>query len=321
VRVRTSEPHGPGLIERNAHSRDQGFILIIVIWLMAFFSLAAIAVTRAVQAHIRQTANHVQSRNVELLADAGVTLAALDLAKPPGRNDASGSRARRFLIDGSPVRCTLDDAVLTISVQDAGGRISLNSGNERLLQALFLGLGSSIETARRATDVIIDFRDSDDLRRVNGAEKPEYLAAGRKLGPKNEPFDAVEELHQVLGLDAPMISAIKPHVTVHSATAGLDPRVTSAVLAALISRGAEKLPNPPPGVDPDSPLPAEFVIGSPQRAFYVTVQAEISGSALYVRESVIELAQGTGFPNIKNWKRGFRPNGSAGQDQTSLPGC
>jgi general secretion pathway protein K len=320
VPVKTSESHGRNVIERNTHSKEQGFILIIVIWLMAFFALAAIAVTRAVQAHIRQTANHVQSRNVELLADAGVTLATLDLAKPPGRNDARGSRPRRFPIDGSAVRCTLDDAVLTISVQDAGGRISLNSASERLLQALFLGLGNPLETARRATDVIIDFRDSDDLRRVNGAEKPEYLAAGRKLGPKNEPFDAVEELHQVLGLDAPMISAIKPHVTVHSATAGLDPRVTTATLAALLSRGAAQLPNPP-GVDPDSPLPAEFVIGSPQRAFYVTVQAEISGSALYVRESVIELAQGTGFPNIKSWKRGFRPNGMASPDPASLPGC
>jgi general secretion pathway protein K len=318
--LRNSQPHGLSVIDQNKHSKDQGFILIIVIWLMAFLSLAAIAVTRSVQAHIRQTANHLQSRTAELLADAGVTLATLDLVKAAGRTDDKGDRPRRFPIDGSPVRCTLDGAVLTISVYDAAGRISLNTGSERLLQALFLGLGNSAETARRAADVIIDFRDSDDLKRVNGAEKLDYQAAGRTLGPKNEPFDAIEELHQVLGLDAPLISAIKPHVTVHSATAGLDPRFATTALSELISRGAERLPNPPP-TNPSEPLPAEFVIGSPQRVFYVSVRAEIVGSALYVRESVVELAQGTGLPNLKSWKRGYRPNGLPQQSPASLPEC
>jgi general secretion pathway protein K len=293
--------------------RDQGFVLIIVIWLMAFFSLVAIAVTRSVQAHIRQTANQVQSRNAELLADAGVTLATLDLAKPK-------SRPRRFPIDGSLVRCTLDDATLTISVQDAGGRISLNTGSDRLLQALLIGLGSTIETATRATDVIIDFRDSDDLKRLNGAEKPDYLAAGRTLGPKNEPFDTVEELHQVLGLDPQIISAIKPYVTVHSATAGLDTRVTSSALAALISRGAEKLPNPPT-TDLGAALPAEFMIGSPQRVYHISVQAEVPGSAVYVRDAIVELALGNGLPNMKSWKRGYRSTDPTVDSPTPLPNC
>ena len=48
------------------------------------FSLVVIGVTRSVQAHIRQAAHQAQSRNVELLADAGVTLAMLDLVKAQG---------------------------------------------------------------------------------------------------------------------------------------------------------------------------------------------------------------------------------------------
>jgi Type II secretion system (T2SS), protein K len=307
-----TDPHG-FIVSKRTTTQEQGFILIIVIWLMAFFSLVAITVTRSVQAHIRQTANHVQARHAELLADAGVTLATLDLTK-------AKIRPRRFPSDGSPIRCTLDDATLTISVQDAGGRISLNTGSERLLQALFLGLGSTVETANRATDVIIDFRDSDDLRRVNGAEKPDYLATGRTLGPKNEPFDAVEELHQVLGLDAQLISAIKPHVTAHSVTAGLDPRVTSAALAGLISRGAEKLPNPST-TDLGAALPAEFMIGSPQRVYYITVQAEVPGSTVYVRDAIVELAPGNGLPNIKSWKRGYRLNSVTPDSPTPPPNC
>jgi general secretion pathway protein K len=309
--------------------REQGFILIVVIWLMAFFSLVAIGVTRSVQAHIRQAAHQAQSRNVELLADAGVTLAMLDLVKAQGRT----ARPRRFPIDGTPLQCQLDDAVLTISVQDTGGRISLNTGSERLLQALFLGLGASTETARRATDVIIDFRDSDDLRRPDGAEKAEYKAAGRALGPKNEPFDALEELHQVLGLEPPIISAMKPHVTVHSGTAGLDPRVTAPGLSALLARGAEKLPQTPLAATLNlsgSGLPSEFVIGSPQRSFSIEVRAQamaavpgvaIPRGAIYVRDAVVEMPPGRdGMPNVKGWKRGngTRPTITGAAE---LPNC
>jgi general secretion pathway protein K len=294
---------------------QQGFILITVIWLMAFLSFVGIAVTRSVQAHIRQSANHVQSRNAELLADSGVTLALLDLAKP--HNDARGTRPRRFPIDGTKISCTLDDAVLTISIQDAGGRISLNSASDRLLQALFMGLGSSIETARRAADVMIDFRDSDDLRRVNGAEKADYNAAGRVLGPKNAAFDSIDELYQVLGIDAPLISAIKPYVTVNSVTAGLDPRVTSPALIELVAKGARQLPNAT--LADQSALPTEFVIGSPQRAFHISVHADVPGSAYYVRDAVAELSQGAGLPNIKHWKRGYRQSATPTETSSVAP--
>jgi Type II secretion system (T2SS), protein K len=300
--------------KHSSNGEQNGFILIIVIWLMAFFSLVVTGVTRSVHAHVRQTAHQVQSRNMELLADAGVTLATLDLFKGQGRT----GRPRRFPIDGTPVQCQLDDAFLTISVHDTGGRVSLNTGGERLLQALFLGLGASTETARRATDVIIDFRDSDDLRRPEGAEKPEYKTAGRVLGPKNEPFDALEELHQVLGLAPQIISAVRPYVTVHSGTAGLDPRVTTPGLAELLAKGAAKLPNAPLPTTLNtsgSVLPGEFVIGSPQRNFSIVVQAQamrtttaagiVPVGVTYVRDANVELLQGReSLPNIKGWKRG-----------------
>ena len=312
-RIDSCAPCGAVVIEQPENSTQRGFILIIVIWMMAFLSLVAVAVTRSVQAHIRQTANHVQARNAELLADAGISLAMLDLVKAQGRGEgrasASAGKLRRFPIDGSTTQCALDDAVLSISVQDTGGLISLSTGSERLLQALFLGLGTTLDTARRAADTIIDFRDADELRRPSGAEKPEYATAGRTLGPKNEPFDAVEELHQVLGLDARLISTMKPYVTVHSGTAGLDPRVTSMALAELITQGAAQLPNTPLTTPrfgaAKAVLPSDFIIGSTQRGFNITVHAEISNTAVYVRDAVVDLSSvRDGLPTIKSWRRG-----------------
>ena len=311
---------------RPADNQQQGFILIVVIWVMAMLSLAAVAVTRSVQAHIRHTAHQVNAQQSELAADAGVTLAMLELVKAQGRNDASATAARRWPIDGRAVACAVDaTTALTISVQDAGGRISLNTGSERLFQALFLGLGASADAARHAAAVLMDFRDADELRRPLGAEKPEYLAARRTLGPKNEPFDAVEELHQVLDVDARTISAMKPHITLNSGTAGLDPRVTSAALSELVARGASQLPNAPltsPAFgDQKATLPAEFIIGSPQRSFHIVVSAEVVGGAVFVRDAVVELAPGRdSVPNIKSWRRGVRSLGTPGP-ANALPPC
>ena len=35
---------------------------------------------------------------------------------------------------------------------------------------------------------MMDWRDKDELERVNGAEEDAYLAAGLQIGPANRPF-------------------------------------------------------------------------------------------------------------------------------------
>ena len=299
---------------------DRGFTLIIVLWLTALLALLAAGFSLAVRSHLRLAANATQSAKAEAAADAGVQLAALSLIA--GRQ--SGAQSRRFPIDGTAQSCALDgQASLTIQVQDAGGRININLANERLLQALFIGLGASRERASSATDAIIDYRDADSDRRPNGAEKPEYLAAGRPLGPKNAPFDTIEELNQVLGLDPEMIARASPFITVHSQTAGLDPRGAKPELAALLARGAAELPaKPGPASSIASGLPAEFVVGSPQRVFHVRSQARLPAGAVYVRETVVELpSSSAAMPVFKMWKRGVAEDGAVRPEGGGLPPC
>ena len=59
-------------------------------------------------------------------------------------------------------------------------------------------------------DAIADFRDPDDLRRLNGAEDADYQSAGLKHGAKDGPFKAIEELQQVLGVDHDLYKVARP---------------------------------------------------------------------------------------------------------------
>ncbi len=283
---------------------DAGFALIIVIWIAALLALVTVGFVRAAQTHVRGAATITQSSRAELLADSGLTLAVLDLVEAK----AKPTRRARFSRDNAVLVCGAGgDDRLAIRLQDASGRINLNLAGQRLLQALFIGLGAPRLAADRLADAIIDFRDADNDRRVAGAELPEYLAAGRAFGPKNAPFDSLEELHQVLGLDAGTIEAMLPHVTLHSRIAGLDARFTTPQLTELLARGSEELPARQSRGLADGRLPAEFFAASTERVYVATVTARLPSGTTYVREAVIEMpALRNKMPAYLAWKRGGR---------------
>ena len=298
--------------------RDRGFILLIVIWMAALFALITTGYVKAVQAHLRATSSVVQLARAELLADSGMAVAALDLLEV----QASSGRQRRFPVNGTPVGCTLSgDDRLTIRLQDAGGRINLNTASDRLLQALFIGLGASRTIASRQADAIIDFRSPADEPRNAGAWKPDYQAANKPLGPKNAPLDTLDELYQIAGFDAALIEAMAPHVTIHSGTAGLDPDVTSPVLAELLARGMEDLPASQRGLNSADRLPGEFIVASSRRVYVATIAAQIA-TVSYVREAAIELLQNrNGLPVYKVWRRGKALPSTGGAEVSVPPPC
>ena len=270
-------------------TQNRGFILLVVIWMVALFALTTTAFVKAVQAHLRATTVQIQSSRAELVADSGLALVVLDLleSQVPGRQ-------RKFAVKGALVTCTLDEDRLTIRLQDAAGRINLNLASDRLLQALFIGLGASRQVADVYSGAIIDFREPAAA----------YQAAGRRLGPKNAPLDSLEELRQIAGLDGAMIKAMRPHVTIHSGIAGLDPEVTSPALTELLARGYESLAAQAQSQLGGSGWPGEFVVASTKRTYMAEIQGELATGALYVREAVIELVPNrNSLPIYKVWRR------------------
>ncbi len=302
-----------GLLTRGS---DRGFVLILVIWLAALLALLAVGFSSAVRANLRLTSSAVQGAKAEALADGGVELAVLSLI--------AGGAERRFPIDGSLRSCSMRGlGVAGLRIQDTGGRVNLNLASERMLQALFIGLGAGPGAASTMSDAILDYRDADSNRRPNGAEKPEYLAAGRALGPKNAPFDTVEELNQVLGVDPALVALAMPHLTVHSQTAGLDPQTTTRELAAILSRGGEQLPSRVgAAMAARAGMPAEFITNSSQKVFWVASEARLENGAVFVREAVVELqSTRTGTPFYKMWKRGTSGFGESVEVGVEVPPC
>jgi general secretion pathway protein K len=92
---------------------------------------------------------------------------------------------------------------------DEGGKISLNRADEALLRKVFETLGLDSDEQEEVVDAIIDWRDSDDLHRLHGAEDEYYLKLPEPYRAKNGPFDSVDELLQVRGITRELFFGVR----------------------------------------------------------------------------------------------------------------
>jgi len=132
----------------------------------------------------------------------------------------------------------IDDVPVHVTVEDEDGKIGLNGAQPELLAVLLQAVmrenkGLATEDAVTLSERIADFRDIDNLRRLHGAEDPEYLAAGMTAGSKDSSFDTVGELGQVLGMTPALVEAATPFVTVYNGRSQFDPEAGPLSLKEL----------------------------------------------------------------------------------------
>jgi general secretion pathway protein K len=134
----------------------------------------------------------------------------------------------------------MNNATLRIRLLSETGKININLMELGLLQNIMLhapnGSNAQLPSAivSRAA-AIVDWRDSDDLMNINGAEKKQYQDAGLNVQPSNKPLQTLEELQQVLGMDEATLKWLEPLVTVYSDAPQVDLQLASKEVLQLIS--------------------------------------------------------------------------------------
>jgi general secretion pathway protein K len=291
--------------------RQKGFALIAVIWIGILLALIAAAFSSAVRSRLRETAGRAELIRAEAAADAGVRIALMELL-----NRGRDSKAvLRFPNDGTPVSCSIvTDITLIIRVEDEEGKVNLNTANEDLLVALFAGLGATHEKARGYAERVMDFRDGDHDKRLDGAEREDYAKSpDGLLGPKDADFAAIDELDQVLGLPPDLREKAKPFLTVFSGKDGIDASVASRGLRDILVAGSNGIvaASNDAGASGSafsisSDLPRTFLSQSSRRAYGITAEAILPSGARYVSEAVAGLPNGdVGIPVFQHWRRGM----------------
>ncbi len=209
---------------------QQGVVLVTVLWVLILLSLIATNLSLGSRGFARQTLNTEQAYKAGQAADAGLVWAlwSLQQQEPNG-----------WLADGSEHQLELAGIDVRVSLHDESGKLDINLLPTELLDALIEPAMEDDRQRAALVAAIEDWRDGDDLIRLNGAEEDEYLAAGRSEGPANAPFKEVAELAGVLGMTAEVYRQIQPSLTVRTQSRTINPQVAPFEVLMTLPNASE----------------------------------------------------------------------------------
>lgn len=267
-----------------------------MLWITILLATIAIGMSQDSRTQTLLTRNQLALAKARALADGAVERAMFEHLRPPFPDKV-------WFPNGAVHGWEEDGARLAVSLAYESGRIDMNFAREPLLKGLFTSAaGLKPEEVDHIVDAILDWRDADDQKRLNGAEAAEYRAAGRNYVPANTYFETIEELQRVLGVTPEIYAKIADLITVHSRQPGVDP--AGASRAVLLS-----IPTLTPAVvddyiqqrewarfnnQPAPPLPlAVGYVSIGASGFHVNATVRMPEGEIFVREVVV---QPTGNP-------------------------
>ena len=171
---------------------SEGSVLVMVLWLLVLVAFLA----GQYLAHNREKSDIAQNawtafRQRQAVLSV-VQLFSTDTWPLPVETGAEG-RWFRLYPDDSPV---------WVRVDKESQRLNLNSAPDgEIKQKLALTLGDDFQReADEISDCILDWRDTDGLTRMLGAEEKNYQAKGLAYHPANGPFNVMSDLLLVMGV-------------------------------------------------------------------------------------------------------------------------
>ena len=224
----------------------RGFALVAALWLLVALGAVGLHTALASRARRQAAANlldQVRARNAVVAgteyARSRLTAAMVGRAeelRAEAMERARSSRSQRRIATSSVSRLfrsadpledpwrepqelvvpemVFGDARYALLLRDVGAALNLNEAGEEMLRQFFAqGIGLDYADADELAQAILDWRDEDELPRINGGEREEYLEEGALVLPPNRDFVDVDELRHVRGMTPEIYVAAAPHLT------------------------------------------------------------------------------------------------------------
>lgn len=214
--------------------RVRGAALILVLWLIALLAMlvGAFALTARMESWQGQVARDGSIAREH--ARAGLEYALVRVADTQAPT--------RWLPDGRRYRWAFAGSRVEVRLVDEGGKIDINQADAALLSALMRVRGVETEQAAALAAAMLDWRDADNLNQPQGgAEDPDYASAGLGYGSKDAPFESIDEVQQVLGMDADIYGRIAPYLTIYSGRTLPDSTYAPGPVLQAMGLDAERL--------------------------------------------------------------------------------
>lgn len=211
---------------------ERGLALVAVLWIVAALTITTTGVVYAVRGEVRSVTSFRDTAVAGALAEAGIVLAARELAAERG----VGIRLREY-------DATIEQTTVHLRAVPLTGLIDLNGAPESLLVDLAMVAGGlDRDRATQFAQRVLDWRDPDDQPRPAGAENSAYSAAQSPFRTRGGPFEAPEDLLQVLGVEFDLFVRLRPLLTVHQRGGGrVNPMAAPLPVLRVLAAGNVQL--------------------------------------------------------------------------------
>ena len=189
-------------------SGSSGVALVVVLWAVTLISAAMLGLAALLQRQLGQEVAGLQNARAILVAESGI-----QMVLNPGINRADVEQASSQLsaqlseawkVNGKKVKVRFE--VKPEDFVGEEGRLNLNfwlrpdnqQQGRRILQNLFASWDIDLNTQLKVIDALQDWVDGDSMPKAQGAEREQYMGI-KKTGPRNGPFERLEEVEKVMG--------------------------------------------------------------------------------------------------------------------------
>lgn len=162
---------------------ENGFALIVVILILLLVSVLVANLTMQVRSELLIATNNKERIEGRFLAEGGVQLAIF--RKNDRVENSEGTQYEHFL-EGYPYETMISQkGRIRYFLVSESGKIDLNTYPPGLMQLFLEYHGLEQDQIDTVLDSLLDWRDPDDLHRVNGAEKDYYQSLPDPYIPRN----------------------------------------------------------------------------------------------------------------------------------------
>ncbi len=182
----------------------------MVLWVIAILSVVVLEFCFAMRTEVNIVSNFKEETQLYGIAEGGVHRA---IAEMVYKHDARVQQLRKTIIleeippekrewmaDGRPYLLPFVQGTCEVRVMSEAGKININTVSDATLRKIMTQFGLEGEAKDVVVDSILDWRDPDDLYRINGAENDYYQSLKEPYNCKNGNLDSIEELLLVRGV-------------------------------------------------------------------------------------------------------------------------
>jgi general secretion pathway protein K len=190
--------------------REKGIVLFMVLWVLILLSVIATEFCFTMRTEVNMVRNFKEQTEAYYIALAGLNRAVYELLRNESspekkklladENEETLEMAERWRMNTDIPPVPFAGGRFMVRIGNEAGKININTAGEPLLKMMLNGFEIEAQEKSIIVDSIMDWRDENDLHRMNGAENDYYQSLPEPYDCKNGDFDTIEELLMVRGI-------------------------------------------------------------------------------------------------------------------------